>query len=131
MEVKTTISFLKDEAYQATFPGTSNGFVIDAAKAAPAGPSPLDVFLASLAACIGVYAKRYLAMHKIEFKKLAVAGTADLISESPVRLSNIRLDVSTDARIADKDTFMRFIHNCPIHNTLIHTKDASISLIEA
>jgi uncharacterized OsmC-like protein len=95
----------------------------------PKGPTASELFVASLAGCIGVFAKRYLSRHEVGFKKLEVTAAAELTKETPVRLTNIHVAVSTDAQLGNKrDVFMRFIKNCPIHNTLLHTKEVDISL---
>ncbi len=90
---------------------------------------PLELFLSSLSGCVGVYAKKYLSRHQIEFRKLIVKASADFTIESPARLVNLKLKVITDAELGDKkEVFLRFIENCPVHNTLLHTKEVEIAL---
>ncbi len=79
---------------------------------------------------MGVFAKKYLTRHNLEFKKLKVEVEAEFITKSPMHLVNIRVKVYTDAGLGDKkDTFMRFIKNCPIHNTIVNTKAVEISIV--
>jgi uncharacterized OsmC-like protein len=96
----------------------------------PAGPDPLEMFLSSLGACIGVFAKRYLDSRSTVFKKLEIKVDAEFTMESPMRLINIKVNVSTDAVVsaADKELFMRFINACPVHNTILNTKNISMAL---
>jgi len=93
------------------------------------GPNPLELFLSSLGACVGVYAKRYLTTHAISFNDLTIRIHANFSQESPNRLVDIQVRVHTDADLADKkEVFTRFIKNCPIHHTIIHTKEVDITV---
>ncbi|MBU2043655.1 MAG: OsmC family protein [Candidatus Omnitrophica bacterium] len=95
----------------------------------PGGSNPLEALLSALGGCIGIYADKYLARHSIPYTKLKVLVTADFTTESPARLVNIAAKVDTDAQLADKrEVFLRFIGNCPIHNTLVNTKEVKVSL---
>ncbi|MEI8349540.1 MAG: OsmC family protein [Candidatus Omnitrophota bacterium] len=95
----------------------------------PEGPNPLELFLSSLAACVGVYAKRYLTTHAISFNELTINAHALFSQDSPNRLVNIQVRVHTDAKLDDKkEVFLRFIRGCPVHNTVIHTKEVDINI---
>lgn len=96
----------------------------------PAGPDPLEMFLSSLGACVGVFSKRYLNSRFTAFKKLEIKVEAEFITDSPMRLINIKVNVSTDAivKAEDKEVFMRFINACPVHNTILNTKSIEMSL---
>jgi len=94
------------------------------------GPNPLEVFLSALGSCTGVYAEKYLIQHSIEFKNLKIEAAARFSVEPPSRLVDIKLKVSTDANLDKnaKEVFLRFMKNCPIHNTIINTKEINISV---
>jgi len=78
---------------------------------------------------IGIYANKYLERHKVAFAKLEVAVSGEFITESPARIINIKAKVDTDAQLGDKkEVFLKFIKGCPIHNTLIQTREVKISL---
>ncbi|MDP2922470.1 MAG: OsmC family protein [Candidatus Omnitrophota bacterium] len=131
METKIEVVFLKEDIFQVKTQDSKAELFIDKAKEGynPAGPNPLELFLSSLGACIGVYAKRYLSMHSVEFKQLNIEVKADFSQDSPARLVNIKALVHTDANLGDKrDVFLRFISNCPIHNTIKHTKEIEINI---
>jgi len=111
MELKIEVDFSKQVNFQ------------------PKGSNPLEALLSALGGCIGIYADKYLARHSIPYTKLKVLVTADFTTESPARLVNIVVKVDTDARLGDKkDIFLRFVHNCPVHNTLLNTKEIKIYL---
>jgi uncharacterized OsmC-like protein len=132
MEVKVNITFLENDAFQIKLPGSQVKIYVDKAKEnySPLGPNPLELFLSSLAGCIGVYAKRYLVMHAVEFKELTIDIKAEFSQEHPARLVNIKAQVHTDADLGDKqEVFLRFIRNCPIHNTILHSKEIDIEIV--
>ena len=89
----------------------------------------LEIFLTSVGICAGAHAKRYLKRHNIFFSKLNISINAHLSRELPMSLKDINVDIDTDADTGDqKEAFERFIHGCPVHNTLLHTKEINITL---
>jgi len=132
MEIKASVNFLEDDLFKIENQSLSPNLYIDKPKDdyMPKGPNSLEMFLSALGGCVGVFAKRYLTRHKIEFKKLNVEVRAELSKESPLRLSQIKVKIDTDADLGDKkEIFEKFVQGCPVHNTLLHTKDVDISLI--
>lgn len=96
----------------------------------PAGPNSVELFLSSLGGCIAVYGKSYLRRHNITFNKLDVDVEAKFSQTPPLHLANIKVKVDTDADLGEKfEVFLRFIKNCPIHNTLIHTNEVDIEIV--
>lgn len=129
MEIKTEITFLKKDVFQIKTQASGLTLYVDKKKEGeePLGPNPLELFLSALGSCIGVYAKRYLDMHAIAYNEIKIEATADFSQDSPARLINIKTTVHTDANLSDKrEVFLRFIRNCPIHNTIINTKEVNI-----
>jgi hypothetical protein len=55
-----------------------------------AGPTPTELFVASLAGCVAHYARRYLALHDLPQKGLRVIADYDLAFR-PTRVGRIRL----------------------------------------
>jgi putative redox protein len=93
-------------------------FVIDAQGQ---GLTPLDVLLAGLGSCIGVYIRKYAQGSKLELKNFKVNVSAQLGSQSPLsfKLINVQVDLKNpelDER--RKRALLEFIKNCPAHNTL-------------
>ena len=131
MEVKAEVKFLEGDKFDINIPFSNLDLYIDRRKEdhSPSGPNSLELFISSLGGCIGVYAKSYLTRHHIEFKELKVNAGAELSHDTPLRLVNIKVSVSTDADLGEnKEVFLRFIKNCPIHNTLLHAQAPSIDL---
>jgi uncharacterized OsmC-like protein len=131
MEIKTEITFLREDIFQIKAQTSGLIFHIDKKKEneEALGPNPLELFLSALGSCIGVYAKKYLSTHSLEFKELTVGLKAEFSQVHPARLINIKAQVKTDADLGDKrEVFLRFINNCPIHNTILHTKEIDIEI---
>ncbi len=131
MTIKAKLKFFGQDKFSVQASPSGATLTLDKNKEdyTPQGPGPLELFLVSLGGCVGVYAKRYLERHAREFKELKVEATAELSSEPPIRLADIKVQVSTDAELGDKqEVFLRFIKNCPVHNTLIHTAHVDINL---
>jgi len=131
MDVNVHVEYKENHIFTVHTEHSHSSFYIDKKEEgyAPLGPNPLELFLSSLAGCIGVYANNYLKRHNIGFTYLKIDSFAQFAQSSPQRLTDITVQVDTDADIGDKkDVFMRFIHNCPVHNTLLHTERVNIEL---
>jgi putative redox protein len=81
-------------------------------------PTPTEIFIAGLGACVAFYAERFLRRNGLSTDGLTVT-CRHLWAESPHRLGEIDLAVDapglTDAKRA---AFSRVIDHCTIHNTL-------------
>lgn len=133
MEIKVAVTFLAEDTFEVTTSVPGVKIYVDKKKETgiSAGPNPLELFLSSLGGCIGVYAKNYLTRHAIVFKRLNIAVNADLSEDNPLRLVRIKVRIDTDADLQDKtDVFLKFAHNCPVHNTILNTKEVEIQLAE-
>lgn len=131
MQVEAQVNFLENDKFQAKGSLSQVPVYIDKNKETESacGSNPLELFLSALGGCVGVYAKRYLSRHNIAFSKLDISVVAELAQNPPMRLANIKVNVDTDANLEDKkDVFLRFIKNCPVHNTLLNTKEVDIKL---
>ncbi len=131
MEVFTDINFIEKNKFQVnTSSGTEIYCDIKKDNHQPSGPNSLELFLSSLGCCIGVYAKLCLIKHKIDFTQLKIRAKGELSSKPPLRLVNLGVEIKTDAQLKDKkDLFLRYVHNCPIHNTLMRSSNIEIKLL--
>ncbi|MBD3246184.1 MAG: hypothetical protein GF333_04150 [Candidatus Omnitrophica bacterium] len=129
--IQADIRFLRDDVFEVKMSPSEVEQYIDKKKegAAPQGPNPLEMLLASLGGCIGIYAKTYLRRHALAFGELRVRACGELTTESPVRLVNLKIEVRTDAELGPKkNVFMKFLKGCPVHNTVLHTDHIEIVL---
>ena len=83
-------------------------------------PTPTEMFVASLAACIGFYAERFLRRNGLTTQGLQIVADYRW-AEDPHRVGEIAVEVQapglTDAK---RDAFERVIGHCTVHNTLVH-----------
>jgi len=131
MQQKIMVKFSAGDKFEINALNSGAKIYVDKAKDgyAPIGPNPLELFLSSLGACISVYSKMYLERHSIKFKEFNVEVAADFTQESPARLVNIKALINTDADLGkNREVFLRFVRNCPVHNTIINTKEINIEL---
>jgi len=132
MAIEALVKYSHDDVFEVEALDSRVKLYIDklAENHSPQGPGPLEMFLSALGGCVGVYAKRYLSRHEIPFKKLNIQVKAELSQDPPMRLSKIQVQVETDAKLPadNKSVFEKFIRNCPVHNTLLHTKEVTIQV---
>ena len=84
-----------------------------------AGPTPTELFVASLASCIAFYAGRFLRRHNQSDEGLAVRATFHMSSDRPARVGWIRLEVDVPQLPASKlDALLAVINHCTVHNSM-------------
>lgn len=85
-----------------------------------AGPAPTELFVASLAACVGHYAHRYLVRHGLPEEGLRVRARHTMSLDRPARIASI--DVRLDVPPGVPDERLPALHAvasaCTLHNTL-------------
>jgi putative redox protein len=92
-------------------------------------PTPTELFVAGLAACVAFYAERFLRRHRLGTEGLAVACSYAW-AENPHRVGEINLDVEAPGLgVAKLEAFTRVIQHCTVHNTLRQPPEVRIRLI--
>ncbi|HDN85730.1 MAG: hypothetical protein DRP68_06060 [Candidatus Omnitrophota bacterium] len=133
MGLEVEINFLKDNKFEIIVPKSGIKAYIDSKSKigdySPCAPNSSELFLASIGGCILYYAKKYFQDIGISFTKLSVRVWGDW-SRVPLQLTDIKVSIFTDAYINEerKNSFLRFVSNCPVHNTIINTKEIKIFL---
>ncbi len=83
-------------------------------------PTPTELFVSGLAACVLFYAERFLRRHGLPTLGLSVACDYGW-AEKPHRVAAIELRVTApDIPAAKRAAFQRVIERCTVHNTLEH-----------
>ncbi|MBI2842990.1 MAG: OsmC family protein [Armatimonadetes bacterium] len=102
-----------------------------ALKGEDTGPTPPELFIASLGSCIGVYAVGCLTAQGVPCEGIHVAMTWE-DGKSPARIGKISADISLPEGISPERARMalRAAEQCKIHNTLHHTPEICISIAE-
>jgi uncharacterized OsmC-like protein len=94
------------------------------------GPTPTELFVASLASCSAFYARRYLARHELPVEGLRVE-TSYVMGSSPSRVTSFDVRVHLPAGVPESrhPALLAMINHCTVHSTLTHEPDVTISLV--
>jgi len=125
-----TTKFISSYLFDNKSAGSNLKIVSDANKDSTdkKGFNPLELLLSALGSCIGVYANKYLDSRKISFKEINITTSAE-VGGTPERLINLMVRLKTDVDLKENnDNFLRYVKNCLVHNTLLHTEDIKIDL---
>jgi len=84
-----------------------------------AGPTPTELFVAGLAACVGFYAERFLRRHEPD-AALSVTCDFAMSTDRPSRVSSIDLRVDVAAELDEdvREALLRAADHCTVHNSL-------------
>lgn len=108
-----------DDRFRMTVRG--HEIVVDqpAPSSGDAGPTPTELFVASLAGCAGFYARRFLARHGIGDGELAVRADFSWAADHS-RVAEIRLRIETAHGIPEslQPALMRVLEHCTVHESL-------------
>jgi uncharacterized OsmC-like protein len=109
-----------------------HGLVVDqpAGDAADLGPTPTELFVAGLAACVAFYAGRYFRRHQIDAGDWRVDCDFQMSEDRPARVTGIAIDISLPAAFPEKrrEPLQRVIEACTVHNTLMNPPAVRIML---
>lgn len=100
---------------------------------AEAGPTPTELFVASLAACVGHYAARFLRRHDLPHQGLRVDCDWKMIATEPSRVSRLELRVTPPAPVPAElwEPMREEMARCTVHNSLEKPPSVRIDLAGA
>lgn len=92
-------------------------------------PTPTELLVASLTSCVGFYARRYLARHRLPTEGLTVSASY-LMGSRPARVSEIHLDIelSDEVPAERREALLAVASHCTVHNTLDDPPSVTVSL---
>lgn len=93
------------------------------------GPTPTELYVASLASCVAFYGSRFMRRH-------AIPGPIDVtarwtMGERPARVAAIELDVTAPIPAEKRARFSSVIEHCTVHNSFACPPDVSIRCEES
>ena len=99
---------------------------------ADVGPTPTELFVASLASCVAFYARRYLRRHGIDPAGLEVT-TSYRMGTKPARVAAIDMEIHLSREIPSERRagLLAQAGHCTVHNSIAHTPDIAITLAPA
>lgn len=93
-------------------------------------PTPVELFVASLASCAAYYAGRYLVRHLYPRTRLAVHAEFKLAESGPARIESIKLVLQLAHELPPER--MKALHavvsHCTVHNSLRNPPQVDIEI---
>jgi uncharacterized OsmC-like protein len=93
------------------------------------GPTPPEIFVASLGSCVAAFVANYCNQVGVDSRDMTVDVTYDK-AEDPTRLVNLKVDVNLphgDAKKREK-AILRVADHCPVHETIGTLQGIEINL---
>jgi putative redox protein len=95
-------------------------------------PTPTELFIASLAACVAFYARRYLAPARPAHRRPGRRGDVRHGRQTGPRLRiNVRLIIPDGVPAERLNPLLAVVTHCTEHNTLATTPEVSITVTDA
>jgi uncharacterized OsmC-like protein len=94
------------------------------------GPTPTELFVASLAGCVGFFAERFLRRHELAAEELRVEAVASMSSDRPARIGEINLQLTgLPPMPAGRRAALRaVVERCTVHNSIRQAPQIRIKL---
>ena len=94
------------------------------------GPTPPQVFIASLGSCVGAFVANYCQQAGIDERDLSVDVSFEK-EENPTRLTNLTIAVKLPYGEcgARKQALLRVAEHCPVHETMITLEGIKIEVM--
>jgi putative redox protein len=110
-----------------------HGLVVDQpteAGGGDVGPTPTELFVASLAACVGFYAERFLRRHGLPSEGLRVEADFEMAPDGHARVSSVtlRLHVPAELSAGRRVALLAVIQRCTVHNSLVQPPAVRLDL---
>ena len=93
-------------------------------------PTPTELFVSSLAACIAFYVRRYLSRHEVATNGLAVDADYSFAT-NPTRIGSITIEIHLPEAMPDerRPGLLAVARHCTVHNTLEQPAEVQIDLV--
>lgn len=94
-----------------------------------AGMSPVELYVGSLAGCVGYFVGRFCARHDIPRDGLSVDAEWEM-AENPHRVGQITLAIHLPHRLTpdQKERLLKVAHGCTVHQTMTVAPTVAIQL---
>lgn len=94
-----------------------------------AGMGPVELFVGSVAACVGYFVGQFCARHNISREGLTV-DVEWTMAEHPHRVGRIDLAIHLPHRITQeqKERLLKVAHGCTVHQSIANALTVSIKL---
>jgi putative redox protein len=96
------------------------------------GPTPTELFVGSLAACVAFYARRFLARHDLDPTGLRVDADFTMSTDRPARVDTItmRLIIPQPLAPTRRRALLAVVDHCTVHNSIRTPPNVHLTLTE-
>jgi putative redox protein len=96
------------------------------------GPTPTELFVASLAACVGFYAERFLRRHGLPADGLRIDAQAAMSADRPARVASVTLQVGGLPEMSEnrRKGLLAVVEHCTVHNSIRQAPAIEIDLAD-
>ncbi len=96
---------------------------------ADAGMTPVELFVGSVASCVGYFVGQFCARHDISRDGLKVDAEWAIV-EGPHRVGQIQLSIRLPHRITPelKERLLKVAHGCTVHQSIVVPVQVAIEL---
>ncbi len=93
------------------------------------GMSPVDLFIGSIASCVGYFVGRYCERHKIPAEGLRVEADWSM-AERPHRVGSVSMKITLPAPITpeQRERLLKVAHGCTVHQSLVVPTKVAIEM---
>jgi len=94
------------------------------------GVTPGELFVASLASCMGSYVVAYCKNIGIDVSGLTISADSKHADDKPARIGEINININLPAKIEDnrKAAVIHAANHCFVHNTILQAPALNIKL---
>lgn len=94
------------------------------------GPTPPELFVASLGSCVGAFVAQYCGRSGVDAQDMTVDVTFDK-ADNPTRLINLKVHVDLPhGECADRERAIRRVaEHCPVHETIVTLEGIEIDIV--
>ncbi|WP_338702882.1 OsmC family protein [Streptomyces sp. Q6] len=96
------------------------------------GPTPVELFVASLAGCVAYYAGRFLERHHLAREGLLVRAEFDMADDRPARVAAIRVRVNVPGGLSEvrRAALHAVVRHCTVHNSLRQPPEVRVDVVD-
>ena len=96
------------------------------------GPTPTELYVAGLAACVGFYAGRFMRRHGIDGDGLGVDCAWEMAEDRPARVGAIEVTLRLPDGFPEeqRDRLMAVVEHCTVHNSIVRAPQVRITTLE-
>ena len=97
------------------------------------GPTPTELFVSGLAACVAFFGGRFLARHGVDPEGFLVEGEFTFAGDRPSRVERITLDVQAPYALPQERwaAFRAVLEHCTVHNSLRQVPEVRLAISSA